>query len=91
MAASIYRPQGTESRKGNVSFSLDTQNVTSVGGHRLQTEISSYSCSLGRVGGGGGGRREGMREWKIKSKTGRQKATVPYFTSAQSNMERDQL
>lgn len=69
MAGSIYRPQGTESRKGNISFSLDTQNATSVGGHRLQTEISSYSCSSGREGGE-------EREWEIKSETGRQEGSV---------------
>lgn len=63
MAGSIYRLQGTESRKGNVSFSLDTQNATSVGGHRLQTEISSYSCSLGREGAEVEG---GEEEWEIK-------------------------
>ena len=63
MAGSIYRLQGTQSRKGNISFSLDTQNATSVGGHRLQTEISSYSRSLGREGGGRGKRgRMGDKE-----------------------------
>lgn len=72
MAGSIYRLQGTESRKGNISFSLDTQNATSVGGHRLQTEISSYSCSLGREGEAEG--REG--EWEIKRGTGRQEEAV---------------
>lgn len=56
--ASIYRLQGTESRKGNISLSLDTQNATAVGGHRLQTEISSYIsgrwCEGGRGRGGEG-------------------------------------
>lgn len=40
MTGSISRQCSTENRKGNVSFSPDMQNATSVGGHRLQTEIS---------------------------------------------------
>lgn len=84
MAGSIYRLQGTESRKGNISFSLDTQNATSVGGHRLQTEISSYSCSFGREGSG----IEGMGEEEIKTKPERQEENVLYLTLAQKNMKR---
>lgn len=69
VAGSIYRLQGTESRKGNISFSLDTQNATSAGGlvvvvgHRLQTEISSYVRSRGRgAGEWWGGCKEG--DWE---------------------------
>lgn len=51
LQSSWWQPLFTGSRKGNISFSLDTQNATSVGGHRLQTEISSYSCSSGTEGG----------------------------------------
>lgn len=79
MAGSIYRLQGTESRKGNISLSLDTQNATSVGGHRLQTEISSYIS-------GGGGRRRGA--WEIKRETRRQEDSVCHLVLAQSNMEK---
>lgn len=83
MAGSIYRLQGTESRKGNISFSLDTQNATSVGGHRLQTEISSHICSWGTEAEGG------EREWEIKRETRRQENSIRYLILAQSNMEKD--
>lgn len=79
MAGSIYRLQGAESRKGNISLSLDTQNATSGGGHRLQTEISSY------ISGGGGSRRGA---WEIKRETGRQEDSVCHLVLVQSNMEK---
>ena len=68
MTGSIYRQCGSENRKGNVSSSPDTQNATSVGGHRLQTEIREPHWLPLRevdvvvvvvvVGGGGAGRQE---------------------------------
>lgn len=65
VTGSISRWCGTENRKGNVSFSPDTQNATAVGGHRLQTEISEpHWLPLG-VGG-----REGVG--KITREAGRQ-------------------
>lgn len=79
--ASIYRLQGTESRKGNISLSLDTQNATAVGGHRLQTEISSYIS--GRWWEGAGGRR-GTGDKGEDREAGRQRR----LDLAQSNMEK---
>lgn len=81
VAESIYRRQGTESRKRNVSFSLDIQNATSVGGHRLQTEISSYSCSSGGRNGRTGDKGEGPG--------GRKRAC--YLALAQSRGKKHQL
>lgn len=61
LTGSIYRWYGTENRKGTISFSPDTQNATSVGGHRLQTEISEPVCSPGR---------EGVGEWGVTREAG---------------------
>ena len=89
VAGSIYRLLGTESRKGNVSFSLDMQNATSVGGHWLQTEISSRSCSLGD-GVGGAGKRGGTGGTgdKERERLGGTKRAYYILASAQSNVNK---
>lgn len=76
MASSIYSLQGTKRRKGNISFSLDTQNATCRGGTgcklRLAVTVTPW---------GGWGR---LGEQEIKRKTGRQGESVFSLTSAQS-------